>query len=612
MSTKKKTKQETLPKEDVTEELKKEDSNIQEQEEVTLENQENEKKQKTKMKVAVTAQVDVEEKVEKEAKQNKVKLEEIVNEKEIEKVSNVEKVKKSHKTSLILTVTFFTIILLFLLLSTIFAFIVSKQSTIVHGVSINHIDVSGLTKEQALEKVSNALAEKLTQPITLKHNEYELTVFPEQFGVSFAVEESVNIAYDKGRSGNIFQNNYDILASLLFGSQINAGFSYAQDTLDSLMSEMEINLSDRFIESSYYVENNNLILSKGKDGVIINRDKLKTNIIFAINNLNCNIDTITIPTIFQKASTLDLNKIYQEVYRAPQDAYYTTNPYALYPHVDGVDFAISLEEASNLLTNAQQECSIPLKVLSPAVTTNQIGKEAFPDLLGSYSTTFSTANVSRSTNIRLASNKINGIVIMPGETFSYNQTVGQRTAAAGFKSAAVYAGGEVTTGIGGGICQVSSTLYNAVLLANLEIVERQNHGFNTGYVPVGRDATVSWGGPDFKFKNTRNYPIRVVSTVSGGRIITEIFGLKMENEYEVEIQSYVTQYIKYKTIEKKDATLEKGKTKVIQSGSNGCKSVAYRILKQNGEVVSKTLLSQDTYNPHNEIISVGTKEVKKK
>lgn len=370
---------------------------------------------------------------------------------------------------------------------------------------------------------------------------------------------------------------------------------------------METNFSDRLIEPSYYVQDNQLMIVKGKDGVIVNRSQLKTEITYLINNLHCKTDNIEIPVMTKTCSSLDLNKIHEEIYSAPKDAYYTTNPYVIYPHVDGVDFAISMEEASKLFRESEETCSIALKVLSPRVTTNQIGTEAFPNLLGSYSTTFSTKNTNRTTNIRLATNKINGIVIMPGETFSYNQTVGKRTAAAGFKSAAVYANGEVTTGIGGGICQVSSTLYNAVLLANLEIVERYNHGFNTGYVPAGRDATVSWGGPDFKFKNSRNYPIKLVCSVSGGKVLTQVFGLTVNNEYEVEIQSYVTQSIPYKTIKKQDATLTKGKTKVLQSGSNGCKAVCYRILKQNGEVVSKKLLSQDTYNPHNKIVAVGIK-----
>lgn len=515
--------------------------------------------------------------------------------------------KKSHKTLFIISSAILGIALLFFIFSTIFALIASHNATIINGVKIKGIDVSGLSREAAFEKVSAAFESKLSEPFTLKHNEHELEVFPEQFGISFDLENAVNIAFSKGRSGNIFQNNYEILSSMLLGININPGFSYNEEILDSLCSEMETNFSDRLIESNYYIENNNLIISKGKDGVVIDKNKLLSEIIYYINNLHINTPVIDIPVVQKIATVLDLQKIHDEVYRAPQDAYYTTNPYVVYPHVDGVDFAISMEEASKLFTESTDQCIIALKVLSPNVTTNQIGTEAFPDLLGTYSTTFSTSNVNRSTNIRLATKKINGTVIMPGETFSYNQVVGKRTAAAGFKSAAVYVGGEVTTGIGGGICQVSSTLYNSVLLSNLEIVERYNHGFNPGYVPAGRDATVSWGGPDFKFKNSRNYPVKIVSNVSGGKISIQIFGLKSDNEYEVEIQSYITSYIKYKTIQKNDATLAKGTTKVIQSGSNGCRAVAYRILKQNGEVVSKTLLSQDTYNPHNKIVAVGTK-----
>lgn len=560
-------------------------------------------KEETKTEVV---SMDVEEKIKTE--DEKIVEPSEINDEKITETVNPLKEKKPHKMMITSGIAFAIILLLLFLFSTVFALASSHKSTIMNGIMIKNIDVSNLTKEQAIEKVSNALNEKLTQAITLKHKEYELVVFPEQFDISFSVEEAVDMAYAKGRNGNLFENNYEILTSFLFGNHINAGFSYSEDILDSLISEMETNFSDKFIESTYYIENNHLVLSKGKEGVVIDKDKLKANIMFVINNLNNSIDTIDIPTKSKTPNALDINQIYQEVYRAPKDAYYTKDPYAFYPHVDGIDFAISLEEANNLLENAEEECSIPLKVVSPAVTTSQIGMEAFPHLLGNYSTTFSTKNTNRTTNIKLATNKINGIIIMPSETFSYNQTVGQRTAAAGFKSAAVYAGGEVTTGIGGGICQVSSTLYNSVLLANLEIVERQNHGFNTGYVPVGRDATVSWGGPDFKFKNTRNYPIKVVASVSGGKITTQIFGLKMENEYDVEIQSYVTQYIPYKTIEKADPTLPKGQTKVMQNGSNGCKSVAYRILKQNSQVISKTLLSKDTYNPHNKIVAVGVKE----
>lgn len=515
--------------------------------------------------------------------------------------------KKGHNNKLIITFVIICIFVL-LLLSTVFALLNSNKNTIISGVSIKGIDVSGLTKEDAYEKVLNIVNSKLSAPFELVYNDYKTTIIPEQFGANFDIESSINTAYERGRNSNIFKNNFEIVSSLFFKVNIIPSFSYNEEAVNSLIVEMDSNLPGRLIETSYYIDGSNLVITKGIDGVKIEPEVLKLKIISNISNFYNTNENIVIPVTNCEAKNIDIDTIYSEIYKEPKDAYYTKEPFTIYPHVDGIDFAITIDEAKQLIKEEKESYTIPLKITSPTVTTNQIGTEAFPDLLATYSTTYNTGNVNRSTNIKLASAKIDGIVVMPGETFSYNSTVGKRTAAAGFKSAAIYAGGEVTTGIGGGICQVSSTLYNSVLLSNLEIVERYNHGFNPGYVPAGRDATVSWGGPDFKFKNSRNYPIKIYCKNSGGKLTVTIYGLKEQNEYEVEIESYITSYIQYKTITRQDASLPKGQTKVIESGSNGCKSVAYRILKQNGEVVSKTLLSQDTYNPHNRIVAVGTKE----
>ena len=520
---------------------------------------------------------------------------------------SIPKKKKNHKTLIIILSVVIVILLLLLLFSTIFALITKNSSTIINGVKVKEIDISGLNKPDAINILNNAFDNKLSKTITLKHNEYKIDVTPKQLDVKFDIEGTVDLAYNKGRSDNIFKDNFDIIITMLSPTQINPGFSYNEETLNSLVKEMEENFSDHLIESSYYIDGNELVLSRGKDGVVVDIDELKKQIIYNITNIDSNSIEIEIPVQHKKASPLDLNKIYKEVAREPKDAYYTTDPYVVYPHEDGIDFEISLEEAiSGYNNNTEETYTIPLTLIAPAVTTSQIGTEAFPDELGAFSTTYNSGNTNRSTNIRLASQKIDGTVVMPGEVFSYNATVGQRTAAAGFKTAAVYSGGEVTTGIGGGICQVSSTLYNAVLLSNLEIVERYNHGFNPGYVAVGRDATVSWGGPDFKFKNNRDYPVKISCSGTGGKIIVQIFGLLKEDEYDVEIESYVTRWISYSTITREDSSLSSGETRVIESGSNGCKSVAYRILKKDGEVVEKELLSQDTYSPHNRIVAVGT------
>lgn len=544
--------------------------------------------------------------------QDQISPEENLEEKELKtKESTTEKIvkeKNNYNKKLIIALIIATFILL-LFFSTIFAIANLNNNKIISGVSIKGIDVSGLTKEEAFEKISNITSKKLTTPFNLVHNDLVTTIIPEQLGANFDIETSIDTAYKIGREDNIFKNNFKILSSYIFKLNVSPSFSYNEETINTLITEIGANLPDRLIEPSYYIDGSNLVITKGIDGIVIEPEALKLKVITNINDFTNTNENIEIPVTAGTAKTIDLDSIYTKIHTEAKDATYTKDPFTVVPHVNGVDFGISMEEAKALLLEDKESYIIPLKITTPKVTINNIGSEAFPDLLATYSTNFSVRNVSRTTNIKLASAKINGTVLMPGDTFSYNTTVGKRTAAAGFKSAAVYAGGEVTTGIGGGICQVSSTLYNSVLLSNLEIVERYNHGFNPGYVPAGRDATVSWGGPDFKFKNSRKYPIKIVSSVSGGTITTKIFGTKEENEYEVEVQSYITGYIQYKTINKNDATLNVGQTKVIESGSNGCKAVCYRILKQNGNVISKKLLSSDTYNPHNRIVAVGTKTV---
>lgn len=522
-------------------------------------------------------------------------------------LKNIEN-KKYNK--ILIPVISILLIFILLLFSTIFALLNINKNTIVSGVYIKGIDVSGLTKEEAYNKVETIVNEKLAKSFTLTHNDISTTVSAQQLGANFDIASSIDTAYTIGKEKNIFINNFKILSCLIYKTDILPSFSYNEDLINTLALEISTNFPDKLIEPSYYVENNNLIITKGKNGITIDTEVLKFKIVTHVNDFNTDNENIDIPIVNCIAKDINIDTIHSEIYKEPKDAYYTKDPFSVYPHIDGIDFGITIDEAKLLLKEDKESYTIPLKITKPNITTNQIGTEAFPDLLATFSTSYSTKNINRTTNIKLASSKIDGIVILPGEIFSYNITVGKRTAEAGFKSAAVYAGGEVTTGIGGGICQVSSTLYNSVLLSNLEIVERHNHGFNPGYVKAGTDATVSWGGPDFKFKNNRNYPIKVLCTNSGGTITTKIFGLKEENDYQVEIEAYITSYIPYRTITKEVPTLEAGQTKVIEAGSNGCKSVAYKILKQNGNVVSKTLLSKDTYNPHNRIVHVGTKKVK--
>ncbi len=523
-------------------------------------------------------------------------LEECEEIKEQEVPDEAKKVDGLYRYTKVIAIVSAILLIAVMVFSVIFALMNKSNDKIVKGVSIKGIDVSNLTKEQVAQQLNEILEKQLKKDITLKHGEFETIVTPEQIEMNFKLQETIDLAYNIGRTGNILKDNYDILNANLWKIDINPAYSYKDELLTNFIASTEGNLPDAVKQSSYAVEGVNLIIDKGQAGVVIEQETLKKQIVEACNSFIEETATIEIPVIEQQPNAIDLSKIRSEIYKEAKDAYYTKEPFTVYPHVEGVDFGVSVEEAQNQLNSSSENTiTIPLKITKPKVTTNQIGTEAFPNLLASYSTTFSTSNTNRTTNIKLASNKINGVVLMPGETFSYNKVVGKRTVAAGYKSAAVYVNGRVENGIGGGICQVSSTLYNTALRANLEIVKRSNHRFATGYVPLSTDATVSWGGPEFIFKNSRKYPVKIVSHVNGGRITVSIYGCKEEVEYDVVIQSQTLQTIPMKTVYRVNTSLPQGTKKTVQKGHGGYKSRAYRILKQNGTVISKQLLSTDTY-----------------
>lgn len=519
--------------------------------------------------------------------------------------SNKKSEHKSHIGLLIFSIIFFIVFLLASVFSTVFAFINVNNTTFVSGISILGIDVSGLSKDDAKQKVTDDVSNRLSTDVIFKHNDETYTLLPSSVGGSFDIDKVIDDAYSVGRNGNIFQNNFAILNAMINSKNFIPDFSFNSNSFDDSISQMNSNFADGIVEPSYDISGNNLIIKSGKNGNIVDSDKIKSLFVDKLIVVPYNTDSIEVPVFSKEANKIDIDAIHSEIYKEAQDASYTTNPYAVYPSSNGLDFNISIDEAKALITGDKDSYTIPLKTLYPNVKTSDIGIEAFPDLLSSYSTSFASSSSNRATNVSLATNKINGKVLMPGEVFSFNGTVGKRTPQAGFKVAGVYMNGQVATDYGGGICQVSSTLYNAVLRANLEIVDRSNHMFEVGYVPIGTDATVSWGAPDFKFKNSRSYPIKIVTSSSNRKCVVKFYGLKESEEYDIEIVSYRTGSVPYRTTYTTDSSLAAGQQKVIQRGSNGAKSVAYRIRKKNGQVISKELLSKDTYDPHNQIIAVG-------
>ena len=377
-----------------------------------------------------------------------------------------------------------------------------------------------------------------------------------------------------------------------------------EDATKQMIEDIGVNLPGIVIESSYAIEGEELIITKGKAGILIDTDNLLNQVKERLKQIDINEDYIEIPVVNKEPEPIDIDKIHEEIYKEAQDAYFTKDPFAIYPEVEGVDFDV--EAARALLEEEKEEYVIKLIITKPKITIDQLGSEAFPDQLSTFTTRYDVSDVDRTTNLEIACQKINGKVLLSGETFSYNKTLGPRTAAAGYRNGKIYSGGEVVDGIGGGICQISSTLYNAVLLADLEIVERRNHQFVTSYVGAGRDATVVYGSTDFQFKNTREYPIKISASAKNGIATISIYGIKQENEYTFKFSTKTVATIPYSTKYVEDSSLAAGTEKVKQKGTNGLKTETYITKMLNGKVISTKLLSRDTYNAMTRIVLKGT------
>ena len=486
------------------------------------------------------------------------------------------------------------------------------NKNIIKGIKVDNVDLSNMSLEEGRDKLNNYINTRLNNNIKFNYEEYNVEVNPLDIGITYNVEEAINEAYNVGRNENIFCNNFNVIKTNIKGKKIDLKTTINEEKFNSFIKEINGNLSNGVQQPSYYIEKNDLIITAGKEGISVNEEEFKKIILEKINTEVNNEEKVTMPVKIIKPNDIDIDNIYKEVHKDAQDAYITKDPFEIHPHVEGVEFSISIDEVKTMLQEKQEKYTIPLKITKPKVTTDSLGDEAFPNRLATYSTKYSTADVNRTTNIKISVNKINGVVLLPGEEFSYNKVLGPRTPQAGYKLGAAYIGGKVVSDYGGGVCQTSSTLYNAVLLSNLEITSRTSHYFAAAYVPVSRDATVYWPSLDFKFKNNRKYPIKIKAYTSNGVIKVEIFGTAEGSDYEVELQSYVTSYIPYNTEYKDDNTLPEGKEVVEQAGTNGIRSEAYKILKKDGKVISKTLLSRDTYSTKARIIRRGTKKTEQK
>lgn len=496
--------------------------------------------------------------------------------------------------------------------STLFAAINLKNTKIFNNVFISGMNVSGKTVDEARTLLEEKIEKYENKAITLKLDESEYNVNVNELGFDAVnVEKALEEAYNYGRSGTFIQNNYTILLSNFRNKEIELEYTLDDEVYDELVARITSANEKVSSDDSYEVSGDSIIVVKGQDGLKIDSDMLEKCIITAATTDSSVID---IPVSESTSGKLDFDKIYSEVHVLPQDASFTSGEsFEVIVDKTGVDFDIdsAKEEYNNL--KAGETMKIALRVVEPKVKVADLDEQLFKDVLATYSTTYDTTEKNRVKNLQTASDRCNGTIVYPGKEFSFHKTIGTRTVANGYAPAHSFVGGRVVNTVGGGICQVSSTLYNIVLHADLEVVERKAHGMYVKYAEPSVDATISEGAIDFRFKNNRSYPIKIVSEMKDGTLTMSILGIKEKTDKIIEIESVTLETLPYTTIRENDSTMLKGTTKVVQEPVDGYISEAYRIEKDaNGNIVSRTLISKDKYIPTNEIIKVGTKVIEEK
>ena len=303
-----------------------------------------------------TKQKGLEKDVETEAKQKEIKKDAKKKKEKIEKenttefkpIENTEEAKTNKSDVLVIFgILLAIVILLVTVVYGTFSIMTEKSTTIAKGIYIKNIDVSGLTREQAKEKINNYISSVIPEEIKLTHNGFETSLSTSQLSIYFNTDEAVDMAYNIGKTGNIFQKNLTILQTRLSKTTIDPGFSIDMDQLKKDLEDISSKLPDKIIESSCYIDGNKLIITKGKAGKTVKVDDSAKYIKQAINDLKIENNSLELLTEDSTPKEIDLDAVYNEIHKEPVNAYYSQNPYVVHPSENGMDLILQIDVNKN-------------------------------------------------------------------------------------------------------------------------------------------------------------------------------------------------------------------------------------------------------------------------
>ena len=489
---------------------------------------------------------------------------------------------------------------------------VEDYDRIFPGVTALNIELGGMTEAEAVEAL-NAYSENY-----FSGKELEIYCVDERVDIDVSVsihardiikdidaEAIAAKAFAYGRDRSTFWQFRRLKSEDTYELPISALNGYDREAVDQMIAQLVTDVEREYRNYSYTLSDTGLMITRGIDGVDINQAALSDEVHRRISSGEYGEYEITSPIIEVTLATApDWNILRETFLVIAQDAYIEksgSRGYRIVDEIIGKDVDINQINA-DMLTSDWDVKTYPFVYTTPQVTTQLLEDVLFRDVLAQAESPYNSYEANRTTNVRLATEKVNDIILLPGEEFSFNNIVGERTEERGFKPAIVFAGGEMVDGVGGGICQVSSTIYLATLRADLEVTERATHAYTVSYVPLGQDATVQWGYLDYKFVNNTAYPIRISAVMSESMLTVTIYGTKTEPEKRIEVESVTLNTYPFQTSYIFNEELPYGYQRQTQSGKDGYQCETYQLIYMGDTLVERRLANKSYYKSQTRII----------
>ncbi len=471
-------------------------------------------------------------------------------------------------------------------------------------VTVGSVALGGMTKEEAVAALEQMEKDTFGRNMTVTVMDSTLEIAPADIDLQLDAEALVKDVYDSRVTGEIELLPYlhmdtAALRSALdtLGAQYNTGL--VQTVVGFKGTQPQLDLGTPPAEDGLV-----LTVTVGIPKYGLDTEALYQQVLEAYNNGTLRV---TGQCSQLEPEMPDLEQLYAQTYVAPTDAVMDPETFRVTQGSYGYHFDLEAAKAQLAQAEYGQVLEFPFAPIAPAVTAEQLQSTLFCDVLGEAKTPYKGSDTNnRNTNLAIACDAIDGLVLLPGESFSYNDTLGERTADKGYKDAPSYVGGLTVDTLGGGICQVSSTLYYSTLFADLEILERHNHGYVSDYIEKGMDATVTWDGADLRFANNTNYPIRIEAWRIDGYVNVQILGTD-ERDYYIKMTYKVLESTPYDTVYEemtKDNPKGYKDGDVIVTPYKGYVVRAYKekYSKETDELISKEMESYNVYKKRDKVI----------